>query len=132
MTSGVAIIGFWEDFVIKICRLQNLAQVGEDIETPHTPLSVLAWNFNENKEGLHLLIGTGIGHIVSVKLQETKHRVVAASRRTITLGDRPVMLHRCNINGVEVIMATGSRAILLSWSNGRIAQHHVNVKVQAS
>lgn len=114
---------------MKICQLHNLAQVGEDIETPHTPHSVLAWNFGEKEDGLHLLIGTGNGHIVSVKLKKNKNRLLATNRRTVILGDRPVMLHRCTIKGVEVIMATGSRAIILSWSNGRIAQHHVNVKV---
>lgn len=128
VTSNVVVIGFWEDFLVKICQLHNLAQVGEDIETPHTPHSVLAWNFGDRKEGLYLLVGTGNGHILSVKLKETKNRVLATSRRTVVLGDRPVLLHRCSIAGAEVIMATGSRAMLLSWSNGRIAQHHVNIK----
>lgn len=90
----------------------------------------MAWSFGTSKNQFHLLAGTGNGQLVSLKLNFSKVLSIdPSSRRSTSLGDRPVSLKRCALNGSDVVMATGARTITLSWNNGRIAQHHVNVKV---
>ena len=117
---------------MRICHFDALDSAGcTKIQLPHVPRSIMAWSFSASNDQVHLLIGTGHGQLVSLKLNYTKVLSIdMSSRRSISLGDRPVSLQRCAVDGRTVVMATGGRTIIMSWSNGRIAQHHVNVKVR--
>lgn len=89
----------------------------------------MAWSFGATDKQIQLLVGTGNGLLVTLKVSSGKAAVDMSSRRSTSLGDRPVYLYRCIVDGKVVVLATGGRTIIMSWSNGRITQHHVNVKV---
>lgn len=127
-------IGFWNDYTVSICRFETLNPLAgaEKIEMPHVPRSIMAWQFGSgSSDHLSLLVGTGNGQIVTLKLDSNSKTVDLASRRTTSLGDRPVSLQECPVDGGRAIMAIGSRTVLMTGNNGRVMQHAVNVKVRS-
>ncbi|PVF94630.1 hypothetical protein CPB86DRAFT_765387 [Serendipita vermifera] len=128
-------LGFWEDYTVRICHIGDLEAYKQfgSIEMPHVPRSILASSFRSGtQERNHLFVGLGNGKLVSLRLNGSKLLSDTNSRRTISLGDRAVHVHRCLVDNNHVVMASGSRSVLLSWSNGRIQQHHVNIKTADS
>ncbi|KIM30042.1 hypothetical protein M408DRAFT_22463 [Serendipita vermifera MAFF 305830] len=126
----LALLGFWEDNTVHICHFSTLQMVAGStgIQMPHVPRSIMAWSFGASAHQIQLLVGTGNGNLVTLKVSSGKATIDMSSRRTTSLGDRPVYLYRCVVDEKTVVIATGGRTIVMSWNNGRVAQHHVNVK----
>lgn len=104
---------------------------GTDIEVPHFSRSIMTWSFGSGHHSqVYLLIGTGNGQLVTLRLNNTRDGIDLSSRRTTSLGERPVRLCTCVVDGNSVVMATGNRTVLLSSNKQRITQHHVNIKVR--
>lgn len=104
---------------------------GSDIEMPHVPRSIMAWSFGSDRHSqVYLLVGTGNGQLVSLRLNTKRDVIDMSSRRITSLGDQPVRLCAYHVDGKNVVMATGNRTVLLSPKQQRITQHHVNVKVR--
>ena len=129
----LALLGFWEEHKVGMYSFDALQPLkgAADIEVPHVPRSIMAWSFGSGHHSqVNLLIGTGNGQLVTLRLNDTRDGIDMSSRRTISLGERPVHLCTCIADGNSVVMATGSRTVLLSSNKQRITQHHVNIKVR--
>lgn len=125
-------IGFWEEHVVGTYNFDTLRPVTgvDNIEMPHVPRSIMAWSFGSGaQQQVYLLVGTGNGQLVSLRLFGKRHTIDMSSRYSTSLGDRPVRLYHCRVDGTKVAMAVGSRTVILSSNSQRIAHHHVGIKV---
>ncbi|KAG8793975.1 hypothetical protein FRC16_010750 [Serendipita sp. 398] len=121
-------LGFWQKHVIQILNTDTLERMAE-IEVPHVPLSIVPWEHDfPVVHRFHLLIGTGNGHIVTMRLRSKGASFDIGERRLIYLGERPVHLQKYVDQGKENVIATGKRAVILSRSNRSVVQHHINIK----
>jgi len=116
---------------VQIRHFSTLESVGlTKVQMSHVPRSIVMWSFGASNDNVHLLVGTGSGQLVSFKVNTTRILAVdMSSRRSISLGDRPVHLQICVVDNKSVVIATSIRTVIISCSNGRITQHHINVKV---
>jgi hypothetical protein len=132
--SNLVFIGYWANYVVSICRFETLNPLAgaDSIEVPHVPRSIMAWQFGSgSSDYLGLLIGAGNGQLLTLKLDSNSKTVALSSRRTTSLGDRPVFLQECYTHGRRAVLATGGRTVLITEKNGRILQDTVNVKVSS-
>lgn len=128
-------IGYWDNYIVSICRFETLNPLAgaDTIEVPHVPRSIMAWQFGSgSSDYLNLLVGTGNGQLISLKLDSNSNVVDLSSRRTTSLGDRPVFLQECHTEGKRALLATGGRTVLIAERNGRILQDTVNIKVRST
>ena len=131
--NQIVTIGFWAEHVIKLYKLEDLKQIGEITCLPHAPRSVLLWKFGaKNTSRLHALVGTANGNLLIAKLEVEGATLNVKTRRTLSLGTRPVEIESFSGTG-ENVMACGSRAIVLSWEEDRerIAYHRISTKVHS-
>ena len=132
--NQIVTIGFWAEHVVKLYRLEDLGQIGEVAGLSHAPRSVLLWKFGaKNTSRLHALIGTANGNLLIAKLDVKGPNLDVTTRRTLSLGTRPVDVQGFSDTG-EHVVACGSRAIVLSWEEDRegIAYHRISTKVHRS
>jgi len=132
--NQIVTIGFWDEHIVKLYKLEDLKQIGEITGLSHAPRSVLLWKFGaKNTSRLHALIGTANGNLLIAKLDVEGASLNVKPRRTLSLGTRPVDVEGFSDTG-EHVVACGSRAIVLSWEEDResIAYHRISTKVRAS
>ncbi|KAG8811741.1 hypothetical protein FRC18_003310, partial [Serendipita sp. 400] len=121
-------LGFWQKHVVQILNTDTLERMAE-IEVPHVPLSIVPWEHDfPVVHRFHLLVGTGNGHVVTMRLRSKGSSFDIGERRLIYLGERPVHLQKYVDQGKENVIATGKRAVILSRSNRSVVQHHINIK----
>lgn len=139
--NQVVTIGFWAEHVVKLYKLEDLKQIGEVAGLSHAPRSVLLWKFGaKDVSRLHALIGTANGNLLIAKLEVKGPNLDVKTRRTLSLGTRPVEVQGSSdtgehdLHGVGEVTACGSRAIVLSWDEDRegIAYHRISTKVRPS
>ncbi|KDQ62210.1 hypothetical protein JAAARDRAFT_121297 [Jaapia argillacea MUCL 33604] len=84
------------------------------------PRSLLLRDFEPGSKDrrTHLLVGLADGSLVTFALREGK----LLDKRVFSLGDGPVSLAPCDVNGIKTIFACASRACILSWEKERIHQ----------
>ena len=127
----IVTIGFWAEHVVKLYKLEGLKHIGDITGLPHAPRSVLLWKFGaDDTSRLHALVGTANGNLLIAKLEVHGPQLNIKSRRTLSLGTRPVDIEGFSGTG-EHVMTCGSRAIVLSWEEDRerIAYHRISTKV---
>ena len=130
-TIQIVTIGFWAEHVVKLYKLDGLKHLGDITGLSHAPRSVLLWKFGaDDTSRLHALVGTANGNLLIAKLEVQGPNLDIKSRRTLSLGTRPVDIEGFSGTG-EHVMSCGSRAIVLSWEEDRegIAYHRISTKV---
>jgi hypothetical protein len=130
-TIQIVTIGFWAEHVVKLYKLEDLKHIGDITGLSHAPRSVLLWKFGaDDTSRLHALVGTANGNLLIAKLEVQGPKLNIKSRRTLSLGTRPVDIEGFLTSG-EHVMCCGRRAIVLSWEEDRecIAYHRISTKV---
>jgi len=84
------------------------------------PRSLLIVDFEEGKSTSrrYLVVGQATGRVVAIPFVDKA--LDLTDKRIITLGDSPVLLTKCCVEGRPTVLATGSRSTLLSWKKDGI------------
>ncbi|TFY70381.1 hypothetical protein EVG20_g2619 [Dentipellis fragilis] len=132
--SPYAVVGFWDSNHVQILSLTSvdsyLMPVCEGVTLPALPRSVLLYNLGSDRKlkpleyQPYLLVGLTDGTVLSYSFpnQELK------DCRVTSLGAAPVMLTACGSEGKPMVFASGSRAAVLFWNNGRFQNSPVSLK----
>ncbi len=113
-------VGFWDDFGVQIYSIPQLACVARTGEMTGLPRSLLIVDFEEGKSTSrrYLVVGQATGRVVAIPFVDKA--LDLTDKRIITLGDSPVLLTKCCVEGRPTVLATGSRSTLLSWKKDGI------------
>ncbi|CAK5284353.1 unnamed protein product [Mycena citricolor] len=119
--SEYVIIAYWGDNKIQVLR-----QKGKGFEVVHTTETLRAvvrnlalCDFGSVEEPRpYLLAGLGDGTLLTFTWSEGR----LLDQQAANMGDLPVFLSPCNVQGKNALLAAGSRTAVLSWQTDRI--HH--------
>lgn len=126
--SDCIILGFWETREIKAYSLPSLELRKEfSVAFPHFPNSVVLHDFGDDvtRPLMHLLVGLADGSLHSFPVSEQG----LGERKVVSVGDLPISLVRCRVDGLSTVLATGTRASLFFWKKDTLHHSPVLVKV---
>lgn len=128
--SDCIITGFWETREVKAYTLPALELKKEySASFPCFPNSVVLHDFGDDvaRPLMHLLVGLADGSLHSFSVTEEG----LGERKVVSLGDLPISLVRCKVDGLSTVLATGTRASLFFWKKDTLHHSPVLVKVSA-
>ncbi|KAA1475747.1 hypothetical protein DENSPDRAFT_842582 [Dentipellis sp. KUC8613] len=136
--SPYAVVGFWDTNSVEVLSLTSadsyLMPVCVGVTLPALPRSVLLHNLGADRKlkpleyQPYLLVGLADGTVLSYSFlnQELK------DCRVTSLGAAPVTLTACGSEDKPMVFASGSRAAVLFWNNGRFQNSPVLLKDSSS
>lgn len=128
--SDCIILGFWETREIKAYSLPTLELRKEfSVSFPCLPNSVVLHDFGDDiaRPLMHLVVGLADGSLHSFSVTEEG----LGERKVVSLGDLPISLVRCRVDGLSTVLAAGTRASLFFWKKDTLHHSPVLVKVSA-
>ncbi|KAI0766387.1 CPSF A subunit region-domain-containing protein [Trametes elegans] len=124
---------FWGSNKVVVLSLESsekyLSPVCE-VTLPTLPRAVLLHNFGTGARAKdadfrpHVLAGLADGSVVTYALRDGQLH----DRKVSSLGDAPVSLSLCTIDGRTVVFASGARANVLYWDRQRVRPSPVGIK----
>lgn len=116
--AGNVVIGLWNDFSIKVLSTYEdfQRQKKHEISLMGLPRSLALVNFR-NDGVSHVLVGQGDGAVVAVPFSQNTG-FNETEKKISNLGDSPVSLSTCVINGRVAVIASGTRCSMVLWKNG--------------
>ncbi|TFY79541.1 hypothetical protein EWM64_g4471 [Hericium alpestre] len=124
--SPYAVVAFWRTHRVEVLSLINsaayLSLACAGVELPALPCAVLLHSFDAGMK--HLLVGTRDGMLVAYAFADG----VLGDKRTMAVGSAPVSLVACEVEGRPSVVASGSRASVVFWENGRLQNSSMSLK----
>jgi DNA damage-binding protein 1 len=124
-------VSFWGSNQVKLFSPQDgLSVICQAPALQALPRSLLFYNFGNNTSSKapdyhpHLLIGLADGTVVSYSWRNNE----LSDSKTISLGDIPVFLNVCQVDGRKALFACGSRASILFWDKETLRHSPVILK----
>lgn len=129
------VVSFWGSHKVAILSLESketyLTTVFETEKLPCLPRSLLLYNFGSGRKPKdedyrpHLLVGGNDGSLVSYVFKDNTLR----DMKIYPLGETPVSLAVCNVDGRNAVFASGGRAAVFYWDRQRLLRSSVMLKV---
>ena len=132
--TTLIVVSFWGSNSVAVLSVGSNAEVlGTVHETTLSalPRSVLLHNFGKGTGPsdpdfrLHLLVGLADGTIVTYTVRDKELH----DRKQSSLGNAPVSLSVCDVDGRTVVVASGTRANVLFWDKQRVRPSPTSLKV---
>lgn len=133
ISSNFVVVAYWQTSDIEILQLVqgNFVSVCKTKPLGAVIRSLLPYDFGTPGDPHpHLLAGLGDGSFVSFTWNE-QQRTLGEPNLT-SLGDLPVHLTPCRVDGREALFAAGSRAMILTWQRDSLHQSPVILKARSS
>ncbi|KAH7926445.1 hypothetical protein BV22DRAFT_1118853 [Leucogyrophana mollusca] len=129
-----AAVSFWKSNHVEIVGLASQNSIPTLCKTPNLtslPRSLLLHNFvsTDPEKGdevhPHLLVGLADGSVGSYSFKDDKE---LGDAKFSSIGNLPVSLHSCDIEGRKAVFACGSRTAILFWDKDRLQQSPLMLK----
>ncbi|GAA97158.1 uncharacterized protein L969DRAFT_43378 [Mixia osmundae IAM 14324] len=118
--SQIAAVASWSTNAILLYSLPHLEPVtGAELSFDHLPQSMLFQKFED--DAVHLFVGLGSGDLISFGIDAASGAVLPLSRKSVTLGKKPVLLSQCSAAGQPAVFAVTDRPTVVSRSAGRLS-----------
>jgi DNA damage-binding protein 1 len=124
---------FWASNCVKLFSPEsNLSIICETSTLPALPRSLLLHNFGQSTSSKdpdyhpHLLVGLTDGSVAAFSFMNKE----LVDQKIISLGDLPVLLNACQVDGRKTVFACGSRASILFWEKETLRHSLVILKVR--
>ena len=129
--SGSVLVGFWSTREVKKLLLPSLdSDKALSLSFFQVPKSVVMHDFglDATRPRLQILVGFADGTSRSFEIREGKLH----EKKVESLGDTPVSLTRCSVDGRSAILGVSSRTSLFFWENDSLCRSPVLVKASPS
>lgn len=132
-------MAYWEPRTVQIFNVRPNEPLKAEIAPDSLPAlpalarSLQLYNFGKNISPKgpdfqgYLICGLADGSVVHFAWDAVGHRL--SDRKVISLGNSPVHLTVCQVDGKKAIFAAGDRATVLSTEKGKLVQSPVMLKV---
>ncbi|KAF9496184.1 hypothetical protein BDN71DRAFT_1415949 [Pleurotus eryngii] len=125
-------LAYWEKNVVEILRLGKGNKLESISKTPSLPAvvrSLVLHNFGTEPSGSnsrpYVLAGLGDGSVAVFAWKDNKE---LADKKLISLGDAPVSLSLCEVEGKTAVFAAGTQATIVSWDGRRLRDSPIMLK----
>lgn len=130
-TNHIA-VSFWGSNQVKLFSPKDggLSVIYQSPALRALPRSLLFYNFGKDTSSKaldyhpHLVVGLADGTVVSYSWRNNE----LFDPKTISLGDTPVFLNTCQVDGRKALFACGSRASILFWDKETLRHSPVILK----
>ncbi|EGN98024.1 hypothetical protein SERLA73DRAFT_109335 [Serpula lacrymans var. lacrymans S7.3] len=125
--SMYIVVSFWSSNHIEILSANAASHFASICKTPvlpSLPRSLLLFNFTrsdipkQTEYNQYLIVGLGDGSVVSYEFKKEELH----GQKIFSVGNVPVTLHPCDVEGRRTVFACGSRTSILFWDKERL--HH--------
>ncbi|TDL17702.1 hypothetical protein BD410DRAFT_901246 [Rickenella mellea] len=126
MFSNYVAVGFWQKHQIQVFSLPNFEPKGTVTDLSCLPRSVLFHSFGDRgtPPQSHILVGQSDGTVAVIPF----HKGNVGNKRMVRLGDSPVHLCSCAVDGHPVVIASAGRASIFFWDKESVQHAPVLVK----
>lgn len=122
------VLGFWSTHEVRVYSLPHF-DAKSVVKLPQLPRSGVLYNFsdNESQPRNFLVIGTAGGNVAYSSFKKG----VIGEMKSVPLGDAPVLLSICDING-PAILASGTRSAIFTLNEDSMKYSPLLIKVRLS
>lgn len=133
--SKLVTVAYWETNVVEIFSMKDntLYPTARSPALPSVVRSLLLFNFGSDSsskgEDYHvfLLAGLGDGSIATMMWKNGGLRDL----KLVSLGNAPVNLTPCEVDGKKAVFAAGNRSTLFSFDKNRLVNSPITLKVRS-
>ena len=127
------VVSYWGKNAVEIFALtaNGLTSVHKVPQLPSLVRSLLLYNFGTNPSPKgedyqpYLLVGLSDGTLVTFVWRDKEMK----EKKLVSLGQAPITLAPCMVEGKRTILAAGNRALLVSFDRKRLQFSPVSLKV---
>ncbi|KAI5118862.1 hypothetical protein M0805_005306 [Coniferiporia weirii] len=124
--ASFVVLGFWASHEVKTFKLPDFEQMEVPIILPHLPRSLLLYEFGDERTESHPYLVVGLANGLVAYLPFTKGKF--GEKKIVALGESPVFLSVCVVNGQPAILASGTRSVLFFWFKDSLSHSPVLLK----
>jgi DNA damage-binding protein 1 len=134
--STLIAVSFWGSNCVEIFSLErtepHMKSLCKTQALPSLPRALLLQQFSRpgnepscSSDAAHLLVGLGDGNVVSFVFKDNR----LGDSKFTSLGNGPVCMTTCEVDGKPAVFASGSRAAVFFWERNRLQNSPVMLKV---
>lgn len=128
-SEAVAAVGLWTAQTVLLISIPSLATLSSQIlDTTYLIRSVLLTTFSDGIT--HLFAGLGDGSLTSFVVDKASGSIVESTRKTVTLGTRPIVMCAFTTKGVVSVFVSSDRPTVISRAGDKLVYSSVNLKVR--